>query len=101
MSVMSKTSWLKAQKNRGSAKTPPATSRMYKSVNSTQNSDTQANCMCLTLSFDTWVHIQYRTGCLEKCLSRPPVTCRHAWHDSEYSHSKAAFTTSTSVPRPM
>src|SRR5215469_2019966 len=74
---------------------------MYKSVNSTQNSETHASCMCLVLSLDTWVHIQYLTGCLEKCFSRPPVTCRQAWHDSEYSHSRPAFTMRTSVPRPM
>jgi hypothetical protein len=41
--------------------------------------------MCLVFSLDTWVHSQYRTGCLEKCLSRPPTACRHAWQDSEYS----------------
>src|ERR1022692_3147664 len=80
---------------------PLATSRMYRSVNSTQNNDTQANCMCLAFSLETLVHIQYLTGCLEKCLSRPPVMCLQAWQDSEYSQSRAALTSSTSVPRPM
>jgi hypothetical protein len=57
--------------------------------------------MCRVFSLETWVHIQYRAGCLEKCLSRPPTTCRHAWQDSEYSHSSAALTSRISVPRPM
>src|SRR5713101_8344490 len=80
---------------------PLATSRMYRSVSSTQNSDTQAYCMWRVFSLDTWVHIQYRAGCLEKCLSLPPTTCRQAWQDSEYSHSSVAFATRTRVPRPM
>src|SRR5215510_3306573 len=71
------------QKNLGSEIAPLATSRMYRSVNSTQYSDTQAYCMCWVFSLDTWVHIQYRTGCLEKCLSLPPVTYRQKWQDSE------------------
>src|SRR5262249_61188446 len=57
--------------------------------------------MCVVFSLDTWVHSQYLTGCLEKCLSLPPTACRHAWQDSEYSHSSVALTTSTRVPRPI
>ncbi|CNI66821.1 Uncharacterised protein [Mycobacterium tuberculosis] len=43
---------------------------------------THAYSLCRVFSRLTWVQIQYRTGCLEKCLSRPPVTWRHEWQDS-------------------
>ncbi|SHS91794.1 Uncharacterised protein [Mycobacteroides abscessus subsp. abscessus] len=55
---------------------------MYRSVRIRVPSVIQANSMCLVFSLLTWVQIQYRTGCLEKCLSRPPVTCRQEWQDS-------------------
>ena len=46
----------------------------------------QAICMCLALSLDTTPQALKRMGCLEKCLSRPPMMCRQEWHDSEYAH---------------
>lgn len=79
---------------------PLATSMTYRSVRISVPSVIQANSMCLVLSLLTCVHIQYRTGCLEKCLSRPPVTCRQEWQESVYTHSRTTLVTKITLPKP-
>ena len=55
---------------------------MYRSVSISVPRVVHASCMCLAFSLEICVQTQYRTGCLEKFFSRPPVMCRHEWHDS-------------------
>ena len=55
----------------------------------------------LILSFDTQVHSRYRTGCLEKCRSRPPTACRQEWQDRVYSQINTTLMIIRRVPRPM
>ncbi len=45
---------------------------MYRSVSIRVTRVIQANCKCRALRQATLLHTQYRTGCLEKCLNRPP-----------------------------
>ena len=71
---------------------PLAARRTYRSVKATKMRLAHASCMWRWLSLDTKPHILKRMGCLEKCLSRPPMMCRHEWHDSEYNHSRVALT---------
>jgi len=52
-----------------------------------------AYSMCRVFSLLICVQIQYRTGCFEKCFKRPPVTWRHEWQDSVYTHSMITFPT--------
>ena len=73
---------------------------MYRSVSISVPSVVQASCMCRAFSHETLVQAQYRTGCLEKFFSRPPVMCRQEWQDSEYAHSRTTLTSMMIVPRP-
>src|SRR2546423_15501260 len=56
--------------------------------------------MCRALSFETNIQNRYRSGCLEKCLSRPPVMCRHEWQDRADAHSSTTLPTRITLPRP-
>jgi len=56
--------------------------------------------MCRVFSFDTKVQARYRTGCAEKCLSRPPMMCRQEWQDTVYAHSITTLPTRMTLPRP-
>ena len=53
--------------------------------------------MCRLFSVRYCVHSQYRTGCFEKCLSRPPMMWRQEWHDNVYAHSITTLTTQNDV----
>src|SRR5258707_1335723 len=72
----------------------------YRSVSISVPRVVHASCMCLALSLETFVQAQYLTGCLEKCLSRPPVMCRQVWHDSVYAHRRMTFARMIREPRP-
>jgi len=61
---------------------PAATAMTYRSVSASDASVIHAHIMCRALSALENVHSRYRTGCFEKCRSRPPITCRHEWHPS-------------------
>src|SRR5579859_352818 len=73
----------------------------YRSVSISVPRVIQANCMCRAFSHDTRVHAQYRTGCLEKLRSRPPVMCRHEWQPSVYAHSRITLAVMISEPSPI
>src|ERR1044072_4179720 len=77
-----------------------ATRATYRSVRQTKISEAHASCMCRLLSFEICVHVQYRTGCLEKCLRRPPAMWRQEWHDSVYAARRLTLTSRMMLPRP-
>src|ERR1051325_2632520 len=60
----------------------------------------QARPMWWPFMRDTQPHSLYRTGCLLKCFSRPPMMCRQEWHDSVYAQSSTTLAISTRLPRP-
>src|SRR5215470_18103223 len=72
----------------------------YRSASISVPSVIQASCMCRTFIREICVQIQYLTGCLEKCLSRPPVMCRQEWHDSVYAQSKTTLARRIREPSP-
>src|SRR3954466_9639558 len=86
--------------NRRSENQPAEMHMTYASVSARVPSVIHANIMWRVFSFDTKVQNLYRTGCWEKCLSRPPAMCRQEWQDSVYAQSITTLPTRMMLPSP-